>query len=236
MGPHPSAPGSLQLFDAATCTYTYLLFDRPGGIAVLIDPVDTAAERDMGELARLGLTLTQLLETHVHADHITSASLLRRLTGASVVVPADSGVEGADREVTDGDDVRFGTAAPIRVFSTPGHTSSSASYVWNGCVFTGDTLFVDGCGRTDFQGGDAGALYDSVTQKLFALPDTTLVFPAHDYQGRHASTIGHERRHNARLAGRSREEFVALMASLELPMPKRIDVAVPANLRLGAPP
>ena len=227
--------GTLQRFDAATCTYTYLLFDRIGGAAVLIDPVDTAAERDMGELTRLGLTLTHILETHVHADHVTSAALLRKLTDATIVVPAGAGVTGADREVTDGDDIRFGDAPPIRVFATPGHTAGSASYLWNGCVFTGDVLFVDGCGRTDFQGGDAGQLYDSVTQKLFSLPDATLVFPAHDYHGHHASTIGHERRHNARLAGRSRAEFIALMAALDLPMPKLIDVAVPANLRLGAP-
>lgn len=226
--------GMLQRFDAASCAYTYLLFDRPGGAAVLIDPVDTAAERDMSELSRLGVTLTHVLETHVHADHVTSAALLRKLTNATVVVPAGAGVVGADREVADGDDVRFGDAPPIRVFATPGHTAASASYLWNGCVFTGDALFVDGCGRTDFQGGDAGALYDSVTQKLFGLPEATLVCPAHDYHGRLASTIGHERRHNARLAGRSRAEFIALMGALNLPMPKLIDVAVPANLRLGA--
>jgi len=229
------APGLLPFFETGTSTYTYLLFDHPGGAAVLVDPVDTAAERDMGELERLSLTLTHILETHVHADHVTSAALLRKLTGAAVVVPAGAGVAGADREVTDGDDIRFGDASPIRVFATPGHTDASASYFWNGCLFTGDALFVDGCGRTDFQSGDAGLLYDSVTQKLFSLPDATLVFPAHDYHGRHASTIGHERRHNARLAGRSREEFVVLMGSLDLPMPKLIDVAVPANLRLGAP-
>lgn len=227
--------GVLQRFDAATSTYTYVLFDQPGGAAVLIDPVDTAAERDLGELTRLGLTLTHVLETHVHADHVTSAALLRKLTGATVVVPAGAGVDGADREVTDGDDIRFGDAPPIRVFATPGHTAGSVSYLWNGCVFTGDALFVDGCGRTDFQGGDAGQLYDSVTQKLFSLPDATLVFPAHDYNGRHASTIGHERQHNARLAGRSRAEFVALMGALNLPKPKLIDVAVSANRRLGAP-
>ena len=231
-----TTPGVLQYFDATSSAYTYLLFDRPGGAAVLIDPVDTAAERDMAELARLSLTLTHVLETHVHADHVTSAALLRKLTGAAVVVPADAGVEGADREVSEGDDVRFGDAAPIRVYSTPGHTAASASYLWNACVFTGDALFIDGCGRTDFQGGDAGLLYDSVSQKLFGLPDATIVFPAHDYHGRHVSTIGYERAHNARLAGRSRDEFVALMAALNLPMPKLIDVAVPANRQLGAPP
>ena len=226
---------ALQWFDTTSSTYTYLLLDRPGGHAVIVDPVDTNAERDLAELTRLGLTLSHVLETHVHADHITSAALLRKLTGASVVVPAGAGVDGADREVADGDDVRFGDAPPIRVFATPGHTAASASYLWNGCVFTGDVLFIDGCGRTDFQGGDAGRLYDSVTQKLFALPDATLVYPAHDYNGRHTSTIGYERAHNARLAGRTREAFIALMHGLDLPMPKLIDVAVPANLRLGQP-
>ena len=226
---------ALQWFDTTSSTYTYLLLDRPGGHAVIVDPVDTNAERDLAELTRLGLTLSHVLETHVHADHITSAALLRKLTGASVVVPAGAGVDGADREVADGDDVRFGDAPPIRVFATPGHTAASASYLWNGCVFTGDALFIDGCGRTDFQGGDAGRLYDSVTQKLFALQDATLVYPAHDYNGRHTSTIGYERAHNARLAGRTREAFIALMHGLDLPMPKLIDVAVPANLRLGQP-
>jgi len=227
--------GVLQRTDAATSAYSYLLFDRPGGAAVLIDPVDTATELDMAELARLSLTLTYVLETHVHADHVTSAALLRKLTGACVIVPAGAGVVGADREVTEGDDIRFGDAPPIRVFATPGHTAASASYLWNGCVFTGDALFIDGCGRTDFQDGNAGLLYDSVWQKLFGLPDATIVFPAHDYHRHRASTIGHERRHNARLATRSRDEFIALMAGLNLPMPKLIDVAVPANLRLGAP-
>ena len=227
--------GLLQLFDATSNTYTYLLFDRPGGAAVLIDPVDTAAERDLREIGRLGLTLAYVIETHVHADHVTSAALLRERTGAQVAVPARAGVDAADRQLGDGDELRFGDAPAIRAIETPGHTSSSNSYLWNGCVFTGDALFVDACGRTDFQGGDAGQLYDSITQKLFVLPGETLVYPAHDYRGHHVSTIAHEREHNARLARRTRDEFIALMGSLNLPMPKLIDVAVPANLRLGAP-
>lgn len=228
-------PRMLQLFESTTSTCTYLLFDRPGGAAVLIDPVDTALERDRAELARLSLTLVHVLETHVHADHVTSAAKLRAATAAKIAVPANAGVVGADHMLRDGDELRFGDAPPIRVIATPGHTDASVSYLWDGCVFTGDALLIEGCGRTDFQSGDAGALYDSVTQKLFALPDSTLVFPAHDYNGRRVSTIGHERRRNARLAGRSRDDFIALMASLNLPMPKLIDVAVPANLRLGSP-
>ena len=224
-----------QRFIPGLAIASYMVGDEKCKQVAVIDPT-----RDVEEYLRVareeGLRITHVLETHVHADHVTSAALLRKLTGAAVVVPADAGVEGADREVSEGDDVRFGDAAPIRVYSTPGHTAASASYLWNACVFTGDALFIDGCGRTDFQGGDAGLLYDSVSQKLFGLPDATIVFPAHDYHGRHVSTIGYERAHNARLAGRSRDEFVALMAALNLPIPKLIDVAVPANRRLGAPP
>lgn len=224
----------LQFFDATSSTFSYVLYDRVGGHAVVIDPVDTAAERDLRELGRLGLQLSYVLETHVHADHVTSAAWLRERTGAKVAVPVRAGVDGADRQLGDGDELAFGDAPPIRAIATPGHTSSSNSYLWNGCVFTGDALFIDACGRTDFQGGDAGELFDSVTQKLFTLPGETLVYPAHDYRGQHVSTIAYERANNARLARRSREEFIALMGSLNLPMPKLIDVAVPANLRLGA--
>jgi glyoxylase-like metal-dependent hydrolase (beta-lactamase superfamily II) len=225
----------LQLFDAPTSTFTYLLFDRPGGAAVLIDPVDTKIERDLAQIARLSLTLEHVLETHVHADHVTSAGALRKRTGAKVTVPARAGVVGADREVDDGDVVTFGADGSLRVIATPGHTAGSVTYAWDGCAFTGDALFIDGCGRTDFQEGDAGRLYDSVTTRLFSLPDQTIVYPAHDYRGQSASTIEHERRHNARFAGRTRTEFIAVMASLHLEMPKLIDVAVPANRRLGLP-
>ena len=228
-------PGLVQLVDAETSTYTYLAYDRPGGTAVLIDPVDRQVERDLAELRRLGCSLAHVLETHVHADHVTSAALLRTLTRASVIVPRGAGVVGADREIGDGEEIRFGHGQLMLALATPGHTAQAACYLWNGCLFSGDTLFVDGCGRTDFQGGDAGALYDSITQKLFVLPDETHVYPAHDYHGNRSSTLGRERERNGRIAGRTREEFVALMDSLRLPMPKLIDVAVPANLRLGAP-
>src|SRR5690606_751515 len=135
-------------------------------------------------------------ETHVHADHITSAGRLRESTGASVIVPAGQHVANADREMGDGDEIRVGAAPPLRVLATPGHTAGSVSLAWDACVFTGDALFIDGCGRTDFQGGNAGTLHDSVTRKLFALDDATLVYPGHDYHGRSASTIGYERRCN----------------------------------------
>ena len=230
-----AGPGLVQLVDPETSTYTYLAYDREGGSAVLIDPVDRRVERDLETLRGLGCSLAHVLETHVHADHITSAAMLRTLTRASVIVPRGAGVIGADREVGEGDEIRFGDGQLMLVLSTPGHTAHAACYLWNGCVFCGDTLLVDGCGRTDFQGGDAGALYDSITRKLFVLPDATRVYPAHDYHGNRSSTIQRERERNGRVAGRTREEFVALMGSLALPMPKLIDVAVPANLRLGAP-
>ncbi len=226
----------LQLFDASSSTYTYLLADLASGEAVLIDGVAGREERDLAHVRRLGLRLAWLLETHVHADHVTSAAAMREATGARVAVPADAGVTGADRELHDGDEVAFGRAESIRVIATPGHTGASVSYLWRGNAFTGDALFVDGCGRTDFQDGDAGTLYDAVTQRLFSLPPATRVWPAHDYHGQLVSTIGWEKAHNARFAGRTREAFVALMDGLDLPMPELIDVAVPANRRLGAPP
>lgn len=225
----------LQLFDSESSTFTYVLADLATREAVLIDGVDRQHERDLAHLRRLGLALAWVLETHVHADHVTSAAALRAATGARVAVPAEAGVTGADRELRHDDTVEFGRAETIGVIATPGHTSASVSYLWRGNVFTGDALLIDGCGRADFQDGDAGQLHDSVTQRLFALPPATRVWPAHDYHGQCVSTVGWERVHNARLAGRSREAFVALMDSLDLPMPKLIDVAVPANRRLGAP-
>ena len=189
----------------------------------------------MRHLERLDLKLAYILETHAHADHVTSAGRLRELTGAKAAVPAGCGIAPAELQLADGDVIRFGDGEEITVLHTPGHTAGSMSYVWRGNVFTGDTLLIDGCGRTDFQSGSAEALYDSVTGKLFVLPDDTRVWPGHDYKGQSVSTIGWEKRHNARLANRSRGEFVALMAGLDLPKPKMIDIAVPANQNLGLP-
>lgn len=223
----------IQLFDAESSTYTYILTAPDSSDAVIIDPVDRHVERDLAHLDRLGLRLTHVLETHAHADHVTSAGKLRLLTGAKACVPSGCGIPPAEVQLEDGDLVRFGEREHIAVIHTPGHTAGSMCYLWRGNLFSGDTLLVDGCGRTDFQGGSAEALYDSVTRKLFSLDDRTRVWPGHDYKGQSVTTIGWERRHNARLANRSRDDFVALMAALNLPRPKLMDVAVPANRNLG---
>ena len=224
----------IQLFDAESSTYTYLLRDEASGGAVLIDAVDTQAGRDLALIEREGLKLCYILETHTHADHVTSAGRMRELTGAKVATPAGCHIGGADLQLLDGESLRFGGEV-IRVIHTPGHTAGSASYLWRDNLFTGDALLILGCGRADFQSGDAGTLYDSITKKIFALPDETKVWPGHDYRGFTVSTIGREKAHNPRLVGHSREQFIELMGRLDLPKPRRIDVAVPANRHLGIP-
>lgn len=226
-------PQPIQLFDPESSTFTYILAAQNGNEAVIIDPVDTHAERDLQQLERLGLKLVYVLETHAHADHVTSAASLRDRTGARTAAPVGCGITPADAQLADGDVVTFGADEMIRVIHTPGHTAGSVCFLWRGNLFTGDTLLINGCGRTDFQSGSADALYDSVTKKLYALPDDTLVWPAHDYKGNVVSTIGWEKAHNARLANRDKESFVHLMGNLNLPKPKMIDIAVPANQNLG---
>ncbi|SFD97097.1 MBL fold metallo-hydrolase [Massilia yuzhufengensis] len=225
----------IQLFDTESSTYTYILAGPGEAEAVIIDPVQRHQARDLAHLERLGLNLRYVLETHAHADHITSAGRLCQATGALAAVPAGCGIAHAPLQLKDGEVIRFGQGEELRVLQTPGHTAGSMSYVWRGNVFTGDTLLIDGCGRTDFQSGSADALYHSVMDRLFTLPDATRVWPAHDYKGQSVSTIGWEKRHNARLAGRSRDDFVKLMDELKLPKPALIDVAVPANQNLGLP-
>lgn len=225
----------IQLFDTESSTYTYILVAQGEREAVIIDPVERHSERDLQHLQRLGLKLRYVLETHAHADHVTSAGRLCELTGAVTAVPGGCGIAPAELQLKDGDVIRFGAGEEIHVLHTPGHTAGSMSYVWRGNVFTGDTLLIDGCGRTDFQSGSAESLYDSVTTKLFTLSDDTLMWPGHDYNGQAVSTIGWEKRHNTRMSNRSRADFVQLMGELKLPKPKLIDVAVPANQNLGLP-
>jgi sulfur dioxygenase len=223
-----------QLFDETSSTLTYIIGDAVSGEAAIFDPVEEQLERDMAALNRLGLKLKYTVETHAHADHITSAGVLRQRTGAKAAAPFNCGVTPADIHLEESSTLKLG-AEIIRVLETPGHTAGSVCYVWRDLVLTGDTLFIGGCGRADFQGGDAGELYDSITQKLFTLPDDTRVYPGHDYKGNRVSTIGEQKRTNPRLAGKSRAEFIALMGALNLPRPKLIDVAVPANRNLGLP-
>jgi sulfur dioxygenase len=225
----------IQLFDVESSTFTYFLVDRATREAMAIDSVDRQVERDLALIKRLDLKLRYALETHAHADHITGAARLIAATGALAAAPSGCGIAPANVQLQDGDVLLFGVAEQLQALHTPGHTAGSMSYSWRGNVFTGDALLIDGCGRTDFQGGDAGALYDSIHGRLFTLPDITRVYPGHDYRGNAVSTIGWEKRHNARLANRSRAEFVELMAHLDLPRPKMIDVAVPANKNLGIP-
>jgi glyoxylase-like metal-dependent hydrolase (beta-lactamase superfamily II) len=220
-----------QLFDPESSTYTYLLGDPETGAAALVDPVLEHVDRDLGLVAELGLHLTHVLDTHVHADHVTAAGALRERTGARTVA-SRRGAPCVDEHVDHGDVVRVGEL-PVHVLATPGHTDDGLSFFVEGHVLTGDTLLVRGCGRSDFQNGDASELYDSVTRVLFALPDETVVLPGHDYRGHTRSSIGEEKRHNLRLAGKSRAAFVELMSRLGLPPPKKLDVAVPANRACG---
>jgi sulfur dioxygenase len=222
----------VQLFDSESSTFTYLLIDPASNDAVLIDPVDTQLERDLAAVAVHNARLVWVIETHAHADHITSAAQLIEHTGARAAVPAGCGIAAAAKQLQHGDVLTFGKEQ-IKALHTPGHTAGSMSFVWRDHVFTGDTLLIDGCGRTDFQSGSAEALYTSIKEILLALPQTTHVWPGHDYKGRTSSTIGHEMAHNSRIAGKTCAEFVSIMKALQLPKPRRIDEAVPANLWLG---
>jgi glyoxylase-like metal-dependent hydrolase (beta-lactamase superfamily II) len=223
-----------QLFDPASSTYTYLIGDAEARVCALVDPVREQINRDLARVDELGLKLIYTIETHIHADHVTAGNALAQRRGCRPVIHADSNVQCESVPVRGGDVVKVG-AVELRVIETPGHTPESVSYLFDGKVLTGDALLVHTCGRTDFQGGDAGTLWDSVHERLYTLPDETRVFPAHDYKGNLSSTIGEEKRENARL-NRSRDEFIALMDSLGLPRPKLIDEALPANLRCGRPP
>ena len=228
-----------QLFDQESSTYTYLIADLQTHEAVLVDPVVENTDRDLKLLQELELTLVFCLETHIHADHITGTGELRDRTGCRGLVPENAHADCASGFVKHGETLTVGSVT-IEAIETHGHTDSHMAYRVNGThVLTGDALFIRGCGRTDFQGGDAGILYDHVTQRLFTLPDSTLVYPAHDYRGHTVSTIGEEKRWNPRFVDtdatqrRQRADFIQLMDSLDLPDPQKIMEAVPANESCG---
>ncbi len=224
-----------QLFEPQASAYTYLIGCPETREAALIDPVLETFDRDLAVLAERGLTLKYTLETHIHADHITGAAKLRQATGSKAAVPAASNAAHADVEIREGEPLMVG-AIRIEPLHVPGHTSDHHAYLVEDRLFTGDALLIDGCGRTDFQNGDAATLYRSVHDKLFTLPDETLVYPGHDYQQRRVSSIGQEKARNPRLGGgKSLDQFVAIMAALNLPRPKRMDDAVPANQGCGEP-
>lgn len=229
--------GLKQLFDEDSFTYTYLLWDSETKDAVLVDPVDIQVNRDLKEVADLGLNLVYGINTHAHADHITGTYLLKQnVNGLKSVIAQASGAK-ADLHVQPGDRIVFGRRF-LEVRSTPGHTDGCLSYVADdqSFVLTGDALLIQGCGRTDFQGGSAHKLYNSVHSQLFTLPDSTIVYPAHDYSGRTNSTIENEKNNNPRLGGGKNEaEFVEIMSNLNLDPPKHIEMAVPANMRCGVP-
>lgn len=221
-----------QLFDRESCTYSYLLGERRGGAALIIDPVLDAVEHYLRLLAELDLTLVKAVDTHLHADHVTGLGALRDRTRCITVMGEQSAVDRVSMRMRDGDTIEVGALALTALY-TPGHTDDSYCLLMPDRVFTGDTLLIRGTGRTDFQNGDARAEYDSIMRRLLTLPDETQVYPAHDYKGDTVSTIGEERAFNPRLQVASADEYAALMASLGLPNPRLMDVAVPANRRVG---
>ena len=221
-----------QLFDPESSTYTYLIADTSTGEAVLVDSVLEQVERDLKLIQELNLTLKYCLETHIHADHITGTGQLRDRTNCLGIVPVNAEAKCADRLIQDSEIIKVGEVE-ILALETLGHTDSHMTYLVNhNRILTGDALLIRGCGRTDFQNGDPGMLYDSVTSKLFTLPDDTLVYPAHDYHGRTVSTIGEEKQWNPRFQG-DRQNFIRLMNNLDLSFPRKMMEAVPANQGCG---
>ena len=226
-----------QLFDPPSSTYTYLLADERSRQAILVDTVFEQSKRDAALIEELGLKLLWTLETHVHADHVTGAWLLRERLGSHVALSAAAGAEGADRLLAHGERVEFGKRY-VEVRATPGHTSGCVVYVVDDhqAALTGDTLLIRGCGRTDFQQGSAEMLYRSVHEQIFTLPEACLLYPGHDYRGLTVTSVEEEKLFNPRLGGQIlREDFIGYMDNLGLPHPKQMDIAVPANLRCGRP-
>jgi glyoxylase-like metal-dependent hydrolase (beta-lactamase superfamily II)/rhodanese-related sulfurtransferase len=221
-----------QLFDSVSGTYTYLLASRTGGEALIIDPVLEKVDRYLQLIKELDVKLVKAVDTHLHADHITGLGALRDRTHCITVMGEQSKVDVVSMRLSEGDKLMI-EGVVLDVLYTPGHTDDSYSFLMDDRVFTGDTLLIRGTGRTDFQNGDPRAQYDSIFNKLLKLPDDTLIFPAHDYKGDTVSTIGEEKAFNPRLQVKSVDQYVDLMNNLKLPNPKMMDVAVPANLRVG---
>jgi sulfur dioxygenase len=221
-----------QLFDSTSGTYTYLLASRHGGEALIIDPVIERVERYLQLVRELDLKLVKAVDTHLHADHITGLGALRDQTHCITVMGESTKADVVSMRVAEGDHIAI-EGLRLDVLFTPGHTDDSYSFLYGDRIFTGDTLLIRGTGRTDFQNGDPRAQYDSIFNKLLKLPDETLVYPAHDYKGETVSTIGEEKLFNPRLKVKSVDEYVGLMNNLNLPNPKMMDVAVPANMHVG---
>jgi sulfur dioxygenase len=222
-----------QLFEPQTSSYTYLLADAETREAVLIDPVLEMVERDLKLIRELNLNLLYILETHIHADHITGNSEIKKQTRARSAVSRAAGIPCADILLSEGGEIKFGQFI-IKVLETPGHTSESLSFLCEGLLFTGDSLMIRGTGRTDFQNGSAAELFNSIHQKIYSLPDETVIYPGHDYKGMLSSTVALEKKFNPRISSaRSKEEFIKIMSELKLAEPKKIHEAVPANLVCG---
>ncbi|MES2182213.1 MAG: MBL fold metallo-hydrolase [Pseudomonadota bacterium] len=221
-----------QMFDTESSTLTYLLMDEVSHEGALIDPVAGHTDDYIAVMDSLGCKLKFSLETHVHADHITASGKLREMLAIQTGVSELCGASTADIQLNDNDVLMLGSQE-IKVIATPGHTIGSVSFLCNERLFTGDTLLINGCGRTDFQGGSAAKLFDSITKRILTLPDETLIYPGHDYNGRRVSSVAQEKITNLRIVGKTKEEFIELMNNLNLAKPKLIDVAVPANRMCG---
>ncbi len=221
-----------QLFDSVSSTYTYVIASRRGGEALIIDPVLEKVDRYIQLVEQIDLKLVKAVDTHLHADHLTGLGALRDRTHCVTVMGERSKVDVVSMRLSEGDKLTIEGVA-LDVLYTPGHTDDSYSFLMQDRVFTGDTLLIRGTGRTDFQNGDARAQYDSIFNKLLRLPNDTMIFPAHDYKGETVSTIGEEKAFNPRLQVKSVDQYVDLMNKLNLPNPKMMDVAVPANMRVG---
>jgi sulfur dioxygenase len=223
-----------QMFDTESSTYTYLLVDENTREAIIIDPVASHIDDYIAMIKQHNLRLKYALETHVHADHITASGKLRERLGVKTAVSELCGAVAADMQLNDEDVLMIGDQK-IHVIATPGHTAGSVSFLCNDRLFTGDALLINGCGRTDFQGGSAASLFDSIINKIFILPDETLIYPGHDYNGCRVSSVAQEKAINPRLAGKTQDVFIAIMNNLNLPKPRLIDIAVPANRMCGVP-